>query len=344
MGLLINTQLPDFTTMSLPLDEAGGCGENLEYTAQFLELEEEAQGKPEVQYGVTITQAVEPNWTRVMALALPLLARSRDLRLAIWVTRAQLNLHGIAGLVAGLGLVQGMLAHCWDDLHPRLDPDEANDPLLRINILSSLCAPAGLLRDVLDVPLMSAAGIGAVSVRQIELAIATQGNEGAHLSLGMIEGAFADADAVWARSLDDALTQAVAHTEQIEQWLTGKVGISRALDLSGLAAPLRRACEVIRRCQSDSTPSEDADAAVVPPIAAWSPPASSEIRSRDEARRAIDRLCVYFQAHEPASPVPFLLQRAKALIDKNFMELLQDLAPDGLPQLALISGIHNNDK
>jgi type VI secretion system protein ImpA len=343
MGLPADVQSLDFTRLSLPLGEAEGGGQNFEYSAQFFELEEEGQGKPEVQYGDTLTQAIEPNWKRVMALALPMMEHSRDLRLAIWATRAQLNVHAFAGLASGLGLVEGLLKNCWDGLYPRLDPDDGYDPLLRINILAFLCAPDGLMHDVLDAPLISARGIGAVSLRLIDLVMSDPGGEGGQPSLAMIEGAFTDTDVQQLRAVQSALTQALAHSVQIEQWLTEKVGVGRAIDLSGLAAPLRRAAEIVSRFLLDPAPYEAAAATVATSAVVAPKPPYAEVRSREEARQVIDRLCSYFQTHEPASPVPYLLQRAKTLIDKNFIELLQDLAPDGLAQLAQVSGVHTRD-
>ncbi|OPA83774.1 type VI secretion protein ImpA [Pseudomonas fluorescens] len=336
----------DFTALAQPLGEADACGQNFEYDPQFLELEEEALGKPEVQYGDTITQAIEPNWKRVMVLAQPMLERSRDLRLAIWLTRAQLNLNGIAGLAAGLELVQALLENCWDGLHPQLDPDDDNDPLLRINILAFLCEPTGLLRDVLDTPLISARSVGSVSLRQVEVANGERSGDGENVSLAMIEGAFVEADPLELVATEAALARALALSVSIEQLLTEKVGVGRAIDLSGLATLLRRAGDVIRRRLPGEAPAEAAPVAVsVASVAAVTVPQAprGEINNREDARQTIDRLCTYFQTHEPASPVPFLLQRAKSLIDKNFMELLQDLAPDGLAQLALVSGIRNSD-
>lgn len=336
MGLPTDAQPLDFTALALPLGEADGGGLNVEYDPEFLELEEEALGKPEVQYGDTITQAIEPNWKRVMMLALPLLERSRDLRLAIWLTRAQLNLHGIAGLAAGLQLIHGLLEQCWEGLHPQLDPDDDHDPLLRINILAFLCEPSGLLRDLLGTPLITARSVGTLSLRQIDLATTEPTGD---LSLAVIEGALAEADPLALDATETALAQALALSVQIEQLLTEKVGVGRAIDLSSLATLLRRAGEVIRRPRLDvPAPVVTADAPALQPL-----PDRGEINSREDARQTLDRLCTYFQTHEPASPVPFLLQRAKKLIDKNFMELLQDLAPDGLAQLALVSGIRNSD-
>lgn len=71
--------------------------------------------------------------------------------------------------------MQALLQNCWDGLHPQLDPDDDNDPLLRINILAFLCEPAGLLRDVLGCLLMSTRSVGAVSLRQVDLATGEEG-------------------------------------------------------------------------------------------------------------------------------------------------------------------------
>ncbi len=63
-----------------------------------------------------------------------------------------------------------------------------------------------------------------------------------------------------------------------------------------------------------------------------------EINSRDEAMRVLDKVSDYFVRHEPSSPVPMLIRRAKRLVSKNFMEIVRDLAPDGLPQVEKIRG------
>src|ERR1700737_661729 len=81
------------------------CGPNLEYDPAFVALEQAVQGKPEVQYGDTITAAVPPDWKAIRRIAGELIERSRDLRLAIHLLRANLALFGIAGLADGLRLV-----------------------------------------------------------------------------------------------------------------------------------------------------------------------------------------------------------------------------------------------
>ena len=54
--------------------------------------------------------------------------------------------------------------------------------------------------------------------------------------------------------------------------------------------------------------------------------------------RALDEIIRYFERAEPSSPVPLLLRRAQRLVDKNFLDILRDLAPDGVQQAELFRG------
>jgi type VI secretion system protein ImpA len=41
--------------------------------------------------------------------------------------------------------------------------------------------------------------------------------------------------------------------------------------------------------------------------------------------------------------VPLFLERAKRLVSKTFMEVLEDIAPEGVSQAKLIGGIKNDE-
>jgi len=71
--------------------------------------------------------------------------------------------------------------------------------------------------------------------------------------------------------------------------------------------------------------------------------AVTDIRTRQDAIRAIDAVAEFFRSHEPSSPVPLFLERAKRLISKSFMEVLEDIAPDSLTQAKLIGGIKGDE-
>src|SRR5215469_13683566 len=114
------------------------CGPDLEYDPNFLALEQAASGRPDVQLGSTFVAAVAPDWKAVSTLGREVMARSRDLRVAAHLTRAELTLRGIAGFAQALSLIEGLLADHWQHVHPQLDPHDGHDPAARVNALALL--------------------------------------------------------------------------------------------------------------------------------------------------------------------------------------------------------------
>jgi type VI secretion system protein ImpA len=55
--------------------------------------------------------------------------------------------------------------------------------------------------------------------------------------------------------------------------------------------------------------------------------------------RRLDEVCDYYARCEPSSPVPLLLRRAQRLVGKTFLDLLRDLAPGGVSEMEVISGV-----
>jgi type VI secretion system protein ImpA len=70
--------------------------------------------------------------------------------------------------------------------------------------------------------------------------------------------------------------------------------------------------------------------------------AVTDIKSSQDAIRALEAVAAYFRSHEPSSPVPMFVDRARRLVSKSFIEALEDIAPDGLSQAKLIGGIKND--
>ena len=54
---------------------------------------------------------------------------------------------------------------------------------------------------------------------------------------------------------------------------------------------------------------------------------------------ALDKIISYYQRHEPSSPVPVLLTRAKRLVSADFLTIMKDMAPQGVDQVRQIGGI-----
>jgi type VI secretion system protein ImpA len=66
---------------------------------------------------------------------------------------------------------------------------------------------------------------------------------------------------------------------------------------------------------------------------------SGSIRNRTDVIATLDRICEYYARAEPSSPIPLLLQRAKRLVNMDFMGIVRDLTPSGVSEAEIIGGI-----
>jgi len=71
--------------------------------------------------------------------------------------------------------------------------------------------------------------------------------------------------------------------------------------------------------------------------------ADLKIKSRVEAIQTLDKVCDYFEQSEPSSPLPLLLRRARRLSMKSFLEIIQDISPDGIDQVTALGGLDSAD-
>jgi type VI secretion system protein ImpA len=62
------------------------------------------------------------------------------------------------------------------------------------------------------------------------------------------------------------------------------------------------------------------------------------INSRQQVVEILALLCQYLEKNEPTNPVQILLRRAQRMMQMDFLELLRDMAPDGLDQAEKVVG------
>ncbi|CDY79213.1 Uncharacterized protein ImpA [Caballeronia glathei] len=329
------------------------CGPDLEYDPSFLALERAASGRPDAEYGDTLVAAVPPDWNETETLCIELLARSRDLRVVAYLSRARLARRGIEGLAEGLALIEGLLERQWDAVHPQLDVSEGNDSTARVNALAPFADPTGIANDLADIALVPQMPTqpAAVTLRQWMWASgeAAVPNQQVALSAAEIDAAIA-ASIGTAQTSHAAAVAALASVERIEAVLTEHVGVAGAIDLAPLKLPLQRigaflgerlaklgaAANASAADATDANATNDASNATAAAHAAAPDP--SRIASRGDVTAMIDRICDYYARQEPSSPVPLILMRARGLVDKTFIDIMRDLAPDGLAQVTVVTG------
>lgn len=328
------------------------CGEDLEYDSQFVEMEKQSQGTPERQYGNTLISAEPPDWREVSKAALDLLERTRDLRVAVYLTRALLNTDGLLGFADGLALLEGLIERHWEQVYPQLDPDDDNDPTLRINTIVALCDPETTLYDLRGAPLVNSRALGRFSLRDVQIAAGlltpvTTDEERAPPNQDMINGAFQDAPLEDLQATAETVAMAFSRAERIEALLTDQVGVTQAPNMDALTVVLKEIRQVLNEQLQRRGVSVVGDVAEAGEGGTLEPGSGGavqrmvvgEIASREDVIRTLDKICEYYSRHEPSSPVPFVLKRAKKLVRMDFMEILRDLAPGGTDQADLVFGL-----
>jgi type VI secretion system protein ImpA len=337
----------DVENLLKPLSEDSPCGENLEYDASFAEMERAIAGKPEQQFGETVVEGEGPDWPTAQRMALDLFERTKDLRVAVHLTRAALALQGWPGFRDGLALTRGLVERFWEPVHPLLDPDDDLDPTIRVNTLAALADKESTVRALRAAPLVRSPLVGSIGLRQIELAkgdLAPVGGEPVP-ETAAVEGAFVDVALDVLTATAAAVREALEHAAAIEDAVSDRVGAGQSVQLGPLVAELKRADRFVSERLALRRPAEaeagaEAAGGVAVNGSAHVPAAlSGEVRSREDVERALDKICEYYERNEPSSPVPLLLQRAKRLASKSFIEILKDLTPSGLDQALSIGGI-----
>ena len=337
---------------------------DLEYDPEFIKLEEKLGGTPEKEIGGKIVQEAKgPNWNEIQQEATDLLTRTHDLRVAIAFTRALLNTEGLIGLGVGLSLLNCLIERFWDTLYPRLPPEDDYDPTQRINILMTLCDREAILEPLRGAVLCISPTRGRCTLRDIQKATSKLPASSVQASM---EAVFADCDLDALQANREVAEESLLRLNSLEEILgnkirekvrtdrSEKVGTDHAPHFEELRQVLSEIENVLGRQISQhassalsappnkiEAPSSEANS-TAPSISSASiqrEDSMDTINSRQDVTRILEQICRYYEKNEPASPVPLLLKRAARLVDKNFFEIIQDMAPESVTQIQkLIDG------
>lgn len=327
-----------------PISEGSPCGADLEYSDDFRLLEEAARGKPAsvvdpARPGASIP-AVPPDWNEAHALASGILARSKDLRALTYLIKAELALHGLASTPALFDATCELLRRYWDGLFPVLE--DGDDAFMRVNALSGLVHPDDFLKQVRETVLFRHGAFGAVSFRNLEIALglldagrpAGSDDDEATDAPELTSGE-ASAAVLAGLESDPSHLLAVAATleaaRRLQATLDDMVGSVASLDFKPLFQRLKPVADFIAAQQGGDAAQDDetADASAAPLTRETAQRPAGEM-NRQEAKKQILKICEFLEKTEPSSPAPIFLRRAVALMDMSFLDIVQELAPESL--------------
>lgn len=338
----------DINKLLEPLPGENPCGLDLDAEGKLAALELIAAGKPETQWSA----AVPPEWNTVRRECEEVFRTGKHVRAAVITTASLLQTEGLGGFVRGLELLHGLLSRYWESLYPVLDASDNNNPIDRSLTIGALSAPVGTLGDTLQIVLslrrtvlFNVPQVGPVNAAML---LAARGQAPALPDQPAMDAAMADA------ALRGATTEKVAAAigqieratllvQAIAQTFAEKAPNFLGPDFGGLERELESYRALLLPFSGSSATA--APASEVAASAASAAPASGAggqalgaINTPDQVIRALDEICRYYEVHQPASPLPLLIQRVRRLAKADFLTIVEDLAPDSVSQFKTATG------
>lgn len=354
--------MKDFSIYENPISIENPAGFNIEYDNRFLELQRLAEGVPEQQYGDVIIDSKAPEWNTLEKLCNQLLADSKDVTLFAYNILILTAKYGLIGFEAGCRALSINLERYWEEIYPKLiDEDNEFDPYYRINALSLLTSPEGIVKHLGASKLLSN-GLNHQSVSLKDAVLVLQDDAKIDYAGGR-ERLFLDIKIGFDSNKTEfiALKNSLNHIENIERIYETKISdnllpsfdvIKKHLklilstadygnDLSN-SGNLEKGAENSQGIDTDSiTPSNTAQQSLSQPIDVWR---KAVIENRNDVELILEKVCLYFEQYEPSHPAPLFIRRIQRLMNMNFYDIMKDISPSSLDHLEVLIGQTNDDE
>ncbi len=320
-----------------PISSESPCGEDLEDTQLLASFDAYRL------FGQAAPLSAEIDWREIRDRSLEALGQSKDFRLLTHLGCAVIRTGGLAEFAPILEAGAQWLQTWWAEVYPRVD----DDAILRKNALNGFADRMAIVDGLRRAPLLRHRLLGSFSIRDIEIANGqAQPAEGETqtLDLTQLNAVLTDTDLEELKALHTRFKVSLASLQSIEAAMRDHGGSEASPDFALLTTPFARTAKIVGDHLASRAPVNDgADGRAADGAANGAGGGGNlgSIRSREDATRALDAVADYFRSNEPSSPIPLLLERAKRLVAKDFLEVLAELAPDGLGQAKSASGVRD---
>jgi|GEM_PF-1810542 len=316
------------------------CGEDLEDTQLLASFDAYRL------FGQSAPLDAETDWREIRDRSLDALKTSKDFRLLAHLAGATVRTDGFAPFPQILSVAARWLELWEKEVFPRVD----DDAILRRNALNGFADRMAIVDGVRRTPILVHRQLGSLSIRDIEIAtgqVPPAEGDAAAADASQLNALLSATPVEELSALSAQLDEAVGSLKSIEDSMRSQGGVEAAPEFSTLATPLARTLKLVRdhlatRAGADSAAAEG-DGAAAASNGAGGGVAVAGIRSREDATRALDAVAAYFRTNEPSSPIPLLLERTKRLVAKDFLAVLEELAPDALAQAKAASGVRDSN-
>lgn len=351
--------LPDIQAMMTELPD-GKSGENCEYDSLYMELEELAIPVADQEMGDSVTEGRDADFRKLQKSCEELWNKTRDLRVAAYLSIASFCNNGLKGLEQGLELIDYLLSNMWDEVWPQLDPDDDNDPTERINSLSMLSPKSGAFSDPIQFmnhfrQVKLCEGLPYSLRDYLILQGILDGGENYDVDPVLMQGQLRNAPYESMLSAQNSTNHVIELVNKITDEFNDKAGQNGYLSMDSLLAELKHLkkfydayVQVPANDEESVQETEEQGSGEVAEnagttVAVARPQAVATIKATDvrsivvanriDALLLIRKCSDYFAKAEPTSPLPYLLQRALRMADMNFVDILAEIDQNSLEKV-----------
>ena len=283
----------------------------------------------------------QPDWREIRDRSLEVLRQSRDLRVLAHLATAGLHTEGLGAFGQALEAAKTWLSTWWDLAYPRID----EDAILRRNALNGFADRVAVVDGLRRAPLLVHRQLGSYSIRDIEIAQGhlTPGAEEPPRDASQLDALMAALETENLQAIAGQVTAAVENFRAIESTMRDHGGSEAVPDFSAPLHLLARTKilldgQLATRVPADANSADGAGDGGGRPAGGRAPGA---IGTRDDAMKTLDAVAAFFRANEPSSPVPLFIERAKRLVGKDFLAVLEDVIPDSVAQAKSVGGVRD---
>jgi type VI secretion system protein ImpA len=330
----------DIDSLVAPVSDEQPSGPDLSYESERQQIEA-IFDRPIDDGGA---EESDTDWREAIRLITGEAAKTRDLWLAVYLMRAAVQSGNFDLLADGTELLARLVEERWADVHPQLDEYGfigRKSPCESLTRIGDFLGPLG------RVPLLEHPRLGRYSGADFDR---FQEQGGSADGFGMFRAALEATDPEHLQQVVgklDAIRNALHRTDVV---MTDNAEGDTATNFQ----PTYDLLDKIRRAVAANLPADaQADTAQPDGDDGWGgshdtasntagqfggpqpasgPGFSGGINSRDDVIRALDAISTYYTRHEPTSPVPFALRRAREWISLDFLAVLEDIAPGSLDE------------
>ena len=328
----------DIKSLLAPISDDSPTGEDMSFSTEFSEIKEARRADDDLPQGEWARENKVAEWARVKQLSVDLLrTRTKDLQIVAWLSEALTHQNGFPGLYSGLTLMREVIMAYWDELYPAID-DGLGIRAGKISWLNTTLAP------VIETIPLTAQSEGGYSLRHWNEAKEVDNvarrdpaaakrlvDEENKLTSDIINKSVAATPDAFYESLYSDLVACQVSFKLLDNTVDMKFA-DEAPSLASLKNVIESCLQLIARIAKEKGmvggEIESSSHSTGPAPNRLGEKIGGRLGSREDALRKLAEVAQYFRAHEPHSPIAYLVDRAAKWGYMTFDQWLQEVIKD----------------